>query len=155
MSYKDKIEGTQVISDGPLAGLYGMAMFGETWGEVAGVELTQSAEVTEIKVGKKLVAVEISGGKHTLALTIKINKDSDPPGIGDLIKFPLEAMQGRITSEAKLVFADSDFATYTCTATSWHDFTSNDGGGKLTTDITSSASALGTISKGTESSPSA
>lgn len=151
MSIKSKIAGTQVISDGPLVGLYGVAMFGSTWGEITDVGLSQGAEVTEIKVGKKLVAVEISGGKHTLDLTIKITKDTDPPGIGDIIQYPLEGMQGRVIGEPKLAFADADFATYTCQATSWHDFTTNGGAGKLSTDATTSESDFITVTAGQES----
>lgn len=150
MSYKDKIETTKVISDGPLTGLYGTAMLGNTWGEITGADLAQSAEVTEIKVGKKIVAIEIAGGKHTLNLTIKLTKDTEPPGIGDIIQFPLEAMQGRVTGEAKLAFSDADFATYTCAATSWHDIKTNGGAGTLTTDITAGANGMTKVIEGKE-----
>ena len=150
MSYKDKIATRKVISDGAGSGMFGVGMFGDVWGEFTSVKITQEGTVTEITTAEKLLAVLISNGKHTLDVEVKLSKESDPPGLGDMITFPLANIKGRVTGNPTLSFTDGDFATYTMQATSWHAFTTNGGAGKLTSEVASGDGGLTAINDAAE-----
>lgn len=150
MSYKDKITTRKVVSDGDVSGIFGVGMFGSTWGEITSVKINQEGTLTEIETAEKLLAVLLSKGRHTLEMEVKLNKEADPPGLFDMIAFPIEGIQGRVTGNPSLSFTDGDFATYSMTATSWHGFTKNKGAGVLTTELTSADGGLTTIGEATE-----
>lgn len=120
------------IADDPANIIFGTCMIGTSYGQVESATVKRAGDVEELKAcGNKLLAAIISNTHFELTLKTLFTADVTPPGLAELIDFPLAGVTGRILPPIDIEWEKAGQRMLSITAKSW-DCLSEDGVGAAT-----------------------
>jgi hypothetical protein len=120
-----------VIADIPANIVFGTCMLGDEFGKVKSCGLKRNADQEVIKKANTqgILAIILTNPKFELSLDTQFTADTEPPGIGDPIDFPLAGVTGRVL-DIDVKWEENGHRGMTISATSW-DTLGSDGAGTL------------------------
>jgi hypothetical protein len=118
MAFETNIPGYLLMGDADT--VFGCAMHDDTYGEVTRLDLTRTADLTEIenRVGGNLAAI-LTKCRFELEIEMIFPSDKTAPGLGDTIEFPYADVQGNITGDIKVMWANKDARKLSFRAAHW------------------------------------
>lgn len=130
MSLTTRFPGEVIIADSPENVVFGTCMLGSTYGSVESASVKRNADLEEIKkCGGALLAAIAHNAHFELTMECLYTADVDPPGIGDLITFPIAGVQGRVLPGAEIKWEKAGQRMLSITAKSWDALSTNSGAG--------------------------
>ncbi len=129
MALTTKIPGEIIIADDPDNIIFGTCMLGSTYGSVESASVKRGADMEEIKkCGGKLLAVIMKNATFELTMKCIFTDEVDPPGLGDLIQFPLAGIKGRVVPTVDVEWEKEGQRMISINCKSW-DVLSGEGAG--------------------------
>lgn len=123
-----------IIAEDPQNIVFGTVMLGDAYGEVVSATVTREADIEDLLAGASLLAVILRNPTFSFKFKTMFRDDVTPPGIGDLITFPLAGIQGRILPPISIDWEEKGHRQLSIEAKSWDQFeVVNQGGGNAYT----------------------
>lgn len=118
-----------VIADNPSNMVFGTAMLGRTYGEVISASVAREADLEEIIAAGSILAAVLTNPKFTFKFKVMFRANVTPPGLAELITFPLANISGRILPPITIDWEEKGHRQLSIEATSWDGFSASSGGG--------------------------
>ena len=130
MSFTAKFPNSHIqIADDPANIVFGTAMIGDTFGAVISATIKRDGQLEEITKHANLLTAIITNPNFELTLNTVFTAEVDPPGLAELIVFPMAGISGRIMPGIEIAWEESGHRGLSITAKSWDSLTVNDGAG--------------------------
>lgn len=104
-------------------------MIGDVYGPVVSASVKRDGQLEEITKWGSLLAAIINNPNFEMTLNTVFLSAVDPPGLGELIDFPLANIQGRILPGIEISWEEQGHRGLSITAKSWDSLTVNNGAG--------------------------
>lgn len=131
MALTTRYAGEIVLTDNSANLVFGTVMLGTAFGQVESASVSREADMEKLKAaGGKLLAVILSDPMFSFTVKTVFASNVTPPGIGDLIVFPLAGISGRVLPPVTIDWEKQGHRMLSIKAESWDAFSGvNSGGG--------------------------
>ena len=128
MSFNTTYPGEIVIANNATNLVYGTAMLGDAFGKVLSASVARDADKVILEAQGSILAVVLRNPSFAFKFKVIFSADVDPPGLGDLVTFPLAGIQGRVWPGASIEWEEKGHRQLSLEVSSWDSFAATNQG---------------------------